>query len=52
MLDQNLQQMVQNLPYFIYTKTQSYIQGKNKVAKNEKWKNQLWAFVYIKYGKF
>ena len=25
---------------------------KNKVARNEKWKKQLWVFVYIKYGKF
>ena len=25
---------------------------KNKVARNEKQKKQLWVFVYIKYGKF
>ena len=25
--------------------------GKNKVAQNEKWKKQLWVFVYIKNGK-
>ena len=24
----------------------------NKVTRNEKWKKQLWVFVYIKYGKF
>ena len=66
-----------NLPYFIYTKIQSWFfhfsfratffplknvlanvdidqgiyWGKNKVARNEKWKKQLWIFVYIKYGK-
>ena len=32
----------------------AFIRGKNKVARNEKWKKQLWVFVYnyIKYGKF
>ena len=25
---------------------------KNKVARNEKWKKQLWGFLYIKYSKF
>ena len=25
---------------------------KNKVAWNEKWRKQLWVFIYIKYGKF
>ena len=28
----------------------AFIRGKNKVAWNEKWKKQLWVFVYIKYG--
>ena len=71
---------LQNLLYFMHTKTQScflhfsfraslfffpnecpglcrhrpgtFIGEKNKVAGNEKWKKELWVFVYIKYGKF
>ena len=27
-------------------------QGKNKVVPNEKWKKQLWVFIYIKHSKF
>ena len=30
----------------------SFIREKNKVARNEKRKQQLWVFVHIKYGKF
>ena len=28
------------------------LRDENKVARNEKWKKQLWVFVYKKYGKF
>ena len=35
-----------------YPVVQGIHQGKNKVAQNEKWKKQLWVFVYIKQGKF
>ena len=31
--------------------TRALIRGKNKVARNEKWKKQLWGFVCLKYGK-
>ena len=30
----------------------AYIREKNKVVRNEKQKNQLCVFIYIKYGKF
>ena len=30
----------------------AFIREKHKVSRNEKWKKQLWVFVYIKYGKF
>ena len=30
----------------------TFIRQKSKVAPNEKWKKQLWVFVYIKYGEF
>ena len=26
--------------------------GKNKVARNENWKKQLWVLIFIKYDKF
>ena len=41
--------MLQNLPYFIYLKTQSCFFC---FSFHARWKKQLWVFVYIKYGKF
>ena len=32
--------------------TRAFIRRINKVAQNEKQKNQRWVFVYIKHGKF
>ena len=47
---------LQNLPYFIYVCIRKakaafpfFISWKNKVARNEKQKKQLWVFIY---GKF
>ena len=40
------------MPWSMSTLTRAFIRRKNKVAWNEKWKKQLWVFVYIKYDKF
>ena len=40
------------MPSSMSTKTRAFIRDENKLAWNEKWKKQLWVFVYIKYGKF
>ena len=33
-------------------KTRAFIREKYNVTRHEKWKKQLWVFVYMKYGKF
>ena len=42
--------MLDEMPYVDID--QGIQEGKNKVARNEKWKKQLWVIVYITYGKF
>ena len=56
-LTKSSSEMLQNLPYFWDTKTHIvfsfFILGKkNKVAWNEKWKQQLWVSFCQKYSKF
>ena len=39
-------------PFFIYVDIYTRAFNYTNVTRNEKWKNQLWVFVLIKYGKF